>query len=168
MDLRDFQRGDRLVQTFVLRGRRLTRAPGRSVINRGRAFAEQETHHADRPSAGTESARAHAPDRRGLGRTRREPGTHQARRRSLDRWRVLYHAEDEIRWRNGAETLDLRPSDRSARLRRWIHRMGGVSEQRLLDHERIPPSEYCPGDFWQAGRDRRLGTSRFTIRGHAW
>src|SRR3954470_2134910 len=49
---------------------RLTKAPARLVIDRDRAVAEQETHHADRPSADPEGARSHAPDRRGLGRTR--------------------------------------------------------------------------------------------------
>src|SRR5262249_23875326 len=132
----------------------------------GPRFRGEETHHADRPSAVTESARSHAPDRRGRGRTGPNPGTHQARRQRPDRWRVLYHAEDEIRWRIGAETFDLRPGDRSARLCGWIHRLGGVSEQWLLDHERISSSEYCPGDFCEAGRDRGLGTSRLTIRGH--
>ena len=29
------------------------------------------------------------------------------------------------------------PSDRSARQCGWIHRVGGVSKQRLLDHERL-------------------------------
>ena len=59
------------------------------------------------------------------------------------------------------KTLDLRPSDRGARQCGWLHRVGGVSKQRLLDHERLSRSEHCPGDFRQAGRDRRLGTARF-------
>ena len=79
------------------------------------------------------------------------PRTHQTRRRSPDRWRVLHHAEDEIRRRNGAETLDLRPSDRGARQRGWIDRVGGVPKQRLLDHQRVSPCRTSPRRF-SAGR----------------
>ena len=39
--------------------------------------------------------------------------THPSRSQSPDRWWVLHHAEDEIRWRNGVETLDLRPGVRN-------------------------------------------------------
>ena len=52
--------------------------------------------------------------------------------------------------------MELKPSifaqsDRGARQCGWIDRVGGVSKQRLLDHERVSRSEHCPGDF-RAGR----------------
>ena len=88
-----------------------------------------------------------APVRRCLGGERRNPGTHPACRQSPDRWRVLHHAEDEIRRRDGAETLDLRPGDRGDRQRGWIDRVGGVSKQRLLDHERVSRSDIAQEIF---------------------
>jgi len=47
------------------------------------------------------------------------------------------------------------------------NRLGGVSKQWLLHHQRVPRSAHSPGDFRQAGRDCRLGTARFALRGHA-